>query len=157
MPDSPTNWFSIPAHRPFLDDLAAGLVDALPGPEDTPGALLLVPTRRAVRALTESFLKASGGRAVLLPQIRALGDLDEGEPPFEPGDAGLDLNPAIDPMRRRFELARLVNGASQTGLSASHALELADALAAFLDVAAIEEAPVAERIEDLVDQDLALH
>ena len=157
MPDSPTNWFSIPAHRPFLDDLAAGLVDALPGPEDTPGALLLVPTRRAVRALTESFLKASGGRAVLLPQIRALGDLDEGEPPFEPGDAGLDLNPAIDPMRRRFELARLVNGASQTGLSASHALELADALAAFLDAAAIEEAPVAERIEDLVDQDLALH
>jgi ATP-dependent helicase/nuclease subunit B len=157
MPDSPANWFSIPAHRPFLDDLAAGLVDALPGPEDTPGALLLVPTRRAVRALTESFLKASGGRAVLLPQIRALGDLDEGEPPFEPGDAGLDLSPAIDPMRRRFELARLVNGASPAGLGASHALELADALAAFLDAAAIEEAPVAERIEDLVDQDLALH
>lgn len=157
MSDSPANWFSIPAHRPFLDDLAAGLVDALPGPEDVPGALLLVPTRRAVRALTESFLKASGGRAVLLPQIRALGDLEEGEPPFEPGDAGLDLPPAIDPMRRRFELARLVNAASPAGLGASHALELADALAAFLDAAAIEEAPVAERIEDLVDQDLALH
>ncbi len=157
MSDSPANWFSIPAHRPFLDDLAAGLVDALPGPEDVPGALLLVPTRRAVRALTESFLKASGGRAVLLPQIRALGDLDEGEPPFEPGEAGLELAPAIDPMRRRFELARLVNDASPAGLGASHALELADALAAFLDAAAIEEAPVAERIEDLVDQDLALH
>ena len=157
MTDSPANWFSIPAHRPFLDDLAAGLVDALPGPEDVPGALLLVPTRRAVRALTESFLKASGGRAVLLPQIRALGDLDEGEPPFEPGDAGLDLAPAIDPMRRRFELARLVNDASTVGLGASHALELADALAAFLDAAAIEEAPVADRIEDLVDKDLALH
>ncbi|MDB5471729.1 MAG: addB [Caulobacter sp.] len=157
MPDSPANWFSIPAHRPFLDDLAAGLVDALPGPEDVPGALLLVPTRRAVRALTESFLKASGGRAVLLPQIRALGDLDEGEPPFEPGDAGLDLAPAIDPMRRRFELAKLVNDVSKVGLGASHALELADALAAFLDAAAIEEAPVAERIETLVDQDLALH
>jgi ATP-dependent helicase/nuclease subunit B len=157
MTDSPSNWFSIPAHRPFLDDLAAGLVDALPGPEDVPGALLLVPTRRAVRALTESFLKASGGRAVLLPQIRALGDLDEGEPPFEPGDAGLDLAPAIDPMRRRFELAKLVNAASPAGLGASHALELADALAAFLDAAAIEEAPVADRIGDLVDQDLALH
>ncbi|RYF95705.1 MAG: double-strand break repair protein AddB [Caulobacteraceae bacterium] len=157
MTDHPANWFSIPAHRPFLDDLAAGLVDALPGPEDTPGALLLVPTRRAVRALTESFLKASGGRAVLLPQIRALGDLEEGEPPFEPGDAGLDLAPAIDPMRRRFELAAMVNRASEVGLGASHALELADALAAFLDAAAIEEAPVAERIEDLVDQDLALH
>jgi ATP-dependent helicase/nuclease subunit B len=157
MSEPSANWFSIPAHRPFLDDLAAGLLESLPGPEDTPGALLLVPTRRAVRALGESFLKAAGGRAVLLPQIRALGDLDEGEPPFEPGDAGLDLPPAIDPMRRRFELARLVDNASPAGLGASHALELADALAAFLDAAAIEEAPVAERIEDLVDQDLALH
>lgn len=157
MSDSPANWFSIPAHRPFLDDLAAGLVDALPGPEDVPGALLLVPTRRAVRALTESFLKASGGRAVLLPQIRALGDLDEGEPPFEPGDAGLDLAPTIDPMRRRFELARMVEGVSARGLGATHALELADALADFLDAAAIEEVDAAERIEQLVDQDLAEH
>ncbi|MBI1404818.1 MAG: double-strand break repair protein AddB [Caulobacter sp.] len=151
------NWFSIPAHRPFLDDLAAGLVDALPGPEDVPGALLLVPTRRGARALAESFLKATGGRAVLLPQIRALGDLDEGEPPFEPGDAALDLPPAIEPMRRRFELAGLVAGLSDRPLGAAHALELADALAGFLDAAAIEEAPVADLIGGLVDLDLAEH
>jgi len=157
MTDSPANWFSIPAHRPFLDDLAAGLIADLPGAEDVPGALLLVPTRRGARALAESFLKASKGRAVLLPQIRALGDLDEGEPPFEPGDAALDLPPAIEPMRRRFELAGLVARLTETRLSASHALELADALAAFLDAAAIEEAPVADRMGALVDLDLAEH
>ncbi|HYE46260.1 MAG TPA: double-strand break repair protein AddB [Caulobacter sp.] len=157
MSDPPANWFSIPAHRPFLDDLAAGLIEALPGPEDTPGALLLVPTRRAARALGESFLKAAGGRAVLLPQIRALGDLDEGEPPFEPGDAGLDLPPAIDPMRRRFELAAMVDDLSAGRLGTLHALDLADALAEFMDAAAIEEAPVAARIGDLVGMDQARH
>lgn len=157
MSDQPANWFSIPAHRPFLDDLAAGLIDSLPGPEDTPGALLLVPTRRAARALGESFLKAAGGRAALLPQIRALGDLDEGEPPFEPGDAGLDLPPAIDPLRRRFELAAMVDGLSKGRLGALHALDLADALADFMDAAAIEEAPVNERIGELVAMDQARH
>ncbi|NBB13989.1 double-strand break repair protein AddB [Caulobacter sp. SLTY] len=157
MSEPSANWFSIPAHRPFLDDLAAGLIDSLPGPEDTPGALLLVPTRRAARALGESFLKAAGGRAVLLPQIRALGDLDEGEPPFEPGDAGLDLPPAIDAMRRRFELAAMVDGLSKGKLGTLHALDLADALAEFMDAAAIEEAPVSERIGELVAMDQARH
>ncbi len=149
-------WFTIPAHRPFLDDLAAGLIDALPGPEDTPGALLLVPTRRGVRALAESFLKAGTGRAVLLPQIRAVGDLDEGEPPFEPGDAALDLPPAIDPLRRRFELARLASGLDGDR-SAQHALSLADALAGLIDAAAIEETSVRDRLGGLVDLDLAEH
>lgn len=150
-------WFTIPAHRPFLDDLAAGLIDALPGPEDTPGALLLVPTRRGVRALAESFLKAGTGHAVLLPQIRALGDLDEGEPPFEPGDAVLDLPPAIDPLRRRFELAALAARFDDQDRSAQHALSLADALAQLIDSAAIEEAPVLERLDGLVGLDLAEH
>jgi hypothetical protein len=36
-----------------------------------------------------------------------LGDLEEGEPPFEPGDLALDLPPAIGAHQRRFELARL--------------------------------------------------
>jgi ATP-dependent helicase/nuclease subunit B len=150
-------WFTIPAHRPFLDDLAAGLIDALPGPEDTPGALLLVPTRRGVRALAESFLKAGGGQAVLLPQIRAVGDLDEGEPPFEPGDVALDLPPAIDPLRRRFELAALAARFDDQDRSAQHALSLADALAQLIDSAAIEGAPVLEKLDGLVGLDLAEH
>jgi ATP-dependent helicase/nuclease subunit B len=152
-----SHWYSIPANRPFLDDLAAGLLDSLTAPEDIPGALVLVPTRRGVRALAEAFLKASAGRAVLLPQIRALGDLDEGEPPFEPGEIGLDLPPAIEPLQRRFELAALVHRISDHALPATHALDLADALAAFLDAARIEGAPVAERLAGLVDLDLAEH
>ncbi|MGE5500376.1 MAG: hypothetical protein ACM3W4_00450, partial [Ignavibacteriales bacterium] len=93
-------WFSIPAHRPFVEDLAVGLLQALGSdPETLADAVVLTPTRRGARALAEAFVKANGGKAVLLPQIRALGDLDEGEPPFEPGDVALDLPPAITPSR----------------------------------------------------------
>ncbi len=153
-------WFSIPAHRPFLDDLAAGLLAALPEPEALAGAVVFTPTRRGARALAEAFVGAAGGRAVLLPQIRAIGDLDEGEPPFEPGDLSLDIPPAIDPLRRRFELARLVAERKDLGrhLDAAGALELADALGGFLDSVQIEEVEDgADRLDRLVDIEMAAH
>ena len=153
-------WFSIPAQRPFLDDLAAGLLTALPEPEALAGAVVFTPTRRGARALAEAFVGAAGGRAVLLPQIRAIGDLDEGEPPFEPGDLSLDIPPAIDPLRRRFELARLVADRKDLGrhLDAAGALELADALGRFLDGVQIEEVEDgATRLDRLVDIDMAAH
>jgi ATP-dependent helicase/nuclease subunit B len=138
-------WFSIDAHRPFLADLARVLFDTLASddPAGLAEAIVFTPTRRGARALAEAFVVAAGGRAVLLPQILALGDLEEGEPPFEPGDLALDLPPAITPLRRRFELARLVNdhaAAFAPALQGQGALSLADALADFLDSAAIEEA-----------------
>jgi ATP-dependent helicase/nuclease subunit B len=155
-------WFTIPAHRPFLEDLAAGVYAALSplGPEALAQATILAPTRRAARALAEAFLKAADARAVLLPQVRALGDLDEGEPPFEPGELALDLPAAISPWRRRFELARLVaqnEDLLERRLDASGALELADALAAFLDSCQIEEAGDREAVRGLVDGELARH
>jgi ATP-dependent helicase/nuclease subunit B len=155
-------WLTIPAHRPFVEDLAAGLIAALTplGPEALSDAVVLTPTRRASRALAEAFVAVGGGRAVLLPQIRALGDLDEGEPPFEPGELALDLPPAISPWRRRFELARLVadnDHLLERSLDAAGALELADALAAFLDSLAIEEASPPPVLDDWVEAGLARH
>jgi ATP-dependent helicase/nuclease subunit B len=155
-------WFTIAAHRPFVEDLAAGIHAALSprGPDALADAVILVPTRRAVRALTEAFVGAAGGRALLLPQIRALGDLDEGEPPFEPGDLALDLPPAISLWRRRFELARLVsenNHLFERSLDASASLELADALAGFLDSVEIEEAAPLDHLDGWVEAELARH
>ncbi len=155
-------WFTIPAHRPFVSDLAKGLHDALApgGPEALSNAIVLTPTRRAARALSEAFAAVAGGKALLLPQIRALGDLDEGEPPFEPGDLALDLPPAISPWRRRFELAQLAADhapALGRSLDAVGALELADALAAFLDSVQIEEAAALDRLGDWVESELARH
>ncbi|HEX6867055.1 MAG TPA: hypothetical protein VF122_07480, partial [Caulobacteraceae bacterium] len=53
-------WFSIPAHRPFVEDLASGLLQAISDPEALADAVVLTPTRRAARALAEAFVKANG-------------------------------------------------------------------------------------------------
>lgn len=156
-------WFTIPAHRSFVRDLASGLFLAL-GQGHDPAALseaiVLTPTRRGARALSEAFVEAAGGKAVLLPQIRALGDLEAGEPPFEPGDLALDLPPSVSPLRRRFELARLVLDHSDMigrTLDASSAMDLADALAGFLDSVQIEEVADPSRLDALVEGELAQH
>nr|WP_278253994.1 double-strand break repair protein AddB [Caulobacter sp. CCUG 60055] len=158
----PPRWFTIPAHRPFVEDLALGLHQALTplGPDALSDAVVLTPTRRGARTLAEAFVKAAGGQAMLLPQIRAVGDLDEGEPPFEPGDLALDLPPAVSVHRRRFELARLVAVNAplfDRRLDAAAALELADALAGFLDSVEIEEIADPGRVEGLVEGELARH
>lgn len=156
-------WFNIPAHRPFAEDLAQGLFDALSplGPEALADAVVLTPTRRGARALADAFIKASGGRAVLPPQMRPLGDLEVGEPPFEPGDLVLDLPAAIDPLRRRFELVRLVTELAEHvpgGVgSAGAALDLADALGGFFDGLQIEEIDVRDSLAGLAPGDLAEH
>jgi ATP-dependent helicase/nuclease subunit B len=156
-------WFTIPAHRSFVRDLASGLYLAL-GQGHDPAALseaiVLTPTRRGARALSEAFVEAAGGKAVLLPQIRALGDLEAGEPPFEPGDLALDLPPSVSPLRRRFELTRLVLDHSDMigrTLDASSAMDLADALAGFLDSVQIEEVADPSRLDALVEGELAQH
>src|SRR6202035_1989144 len=87
--------FTIPADLPFLDALVAGL-RAESGEE--PLALaqhtILLPTRRAARALAEAFLRASAGRALLLPRLLPVGDMDAQELALRADDGdGLD---AID-------------------------------------------------------------
>ena len=160
--DGPSpRWFTIASHRPFLRDLAHGLLDALG--EGLAEAVVLTPSRRSVRALGEAFVETIGGRALLLPQVRALGDLDEGEAPFEPGRLAQRLPPAIAPFRRRFELARLVAEHAPLfgrSIDATGALELADAMAAFLDSVELEEVAKGDRLDRLemmVEGDLAAH
>ncbi|MGH6987368.1 MAG: double-strand break repair protein AddB [Caulobacteraceae bacterium] len=152
-------WFTITPGRPFLKDLAAGLLDEL-GTEGLPEAGVLLPTRRAARALAAAFLDAAPGRALLLPRIQTLGDLDAAEPPFAPGDLDLELPPAIGGLRRRFELAGLIAEAEPLlgrTLNAGDTLDLADALARLLDACQIEEIDEAVSIAEAVDADMAGH
>jgi ATP-dependent helicase/nuclease subunit B len=121
MTESPSNafaselvaprYYSIDVGRPFLADLARGLIAAFG--EDLPRAEIYLPTRRAVRALSGAILdaRAAGGvRASLLPRMRAIGDIDEDEMAVFAGEAAddLDLPPAISGAARTLELARLV-------------------------------------------------
>ncbi len=152
-------WFSIPAHRPFLEDLAAGVLDWLGDnpPEALSDATILLPNRRAARAFTSALSALSGDRPVLLPQVRPLGDLEEDEPPFSPGELGLDLPPSIAPLTRRFEMARMIAEDFAPGIAPLRALELADGLGAFLDSCHIEEVADPGRVATLVEGDLAEH
>jgi len=161
-------WFAIPAHRPFLDDLAAGVLDWLGDapPETLSDAIILLPNRRAARAFGTALSRLSGDRPVLLPQVRPLGDLEEDEQPFAPGELGLDLPPAIAPLTRRFEMARMIatglkdeydHRSASGDLPPLRALELADALAGFLDSCQIEELGDLDRVRTLGAGDLAEH
>ncbi len=119
----PLRVFTIPPGEPFLETLASAvLAGGFPAPEvarPDPLALseyrLLVPTRRATRALAEAFLRAGGGEALLLPEIRPIGDVDEAETAFAAAgglsgnaETELALPPAIDPLARQLLLTRLI-------------------------------------------------
>ena len=157
--DDAPRWFSIDAHRPFLSDLAAALLDwsGRQSPEMLSDAMLLLPNRRAVRSFEQALLAVGDGRPVLMPQVRALGDLEEDEAPFTPGALGLDLPPAISPLHRRFEMARMIVEEFDSGLSVRRALDLARTLGAFLESCQIEEIEDPGRVAGLVEGDLADH
>lgn len=154
-------WRTIGAHRPFLADLAAALWREFGhDPEALAATMVLLPTRRATRGLAEALVDVGGEAAALLPQIRALGDLDEDEPPFEAPGLGPDLPPAISSAQRRYELAGLVARREDLlgrKLTAEGALELADALAGFLDAWRIEERSDPAALACLADEAFAEH
>ena len=152
------NLFTLPPHVPFLDAVATEWLGRARGdPLETAHGLILLPTRRAARALAEAFLRVSGGRALLLPRIVAIGALDEAPLAL----AGtLDLPPAVEPMPRLARLARMVlamGGADGAPRTADRAWRLAVELAALMDEAERAEIDLAERLPDAADPDFAQH
>lgn len=156
----PPRVYSIDPGRPFLIDLARALRRV-----DDPLALadmtIFLPTRRAVRALTEAFAERAGG-ASLLPRLRALGDIDEEElllaaPTLEA--QALDLAPAVSLLERRLVLARLVAAADRAFAGQENwagALGAADELGKLLDSFHSEEIDFA-RLERAAPEDHAAH
>jgi ATP-dependent helicase/nuclease subunit B len=134
--------FTIPAHRAFADALAAGMLGRI-GRDDLPRALLLLPNRRAVRAVTEAFVRASGG-ALLLPRMLPIGDVGENEALGlfdEAMTLEADIQPAIAAFERRMLLMPLVHRWQQLNgraRSSVETLRLADALAHTLDQLQLE-------------------
>ena len=103
--------YSIAAHRGFADALVAGLIPRYAEKELGLARLtLLLPSSRAVRIVTEAFVRLSGG-GMLLPRMAAVGDLDLDEtlgPLLDPLGAGSEVPPAADPTRRWLRLADLL-------------------------------------------------
>ena len=92
MPEGRPQVYSIAAHRGFADALVAGLVPRYADPELGLARLtVLLPSGRAVRTLTEAFIRHSGARdlgGLLMPRMAVVGDLDLDE----------TLGPLLDPL-----------------------------------------------------------
>jgi ATP-dependent helicase/nuclease subunit B len=169
-PAASPNVSTIPPNLPFVDTLAA---DLLARTADDPLALadyvVLLPTRRACRALADAFLRNSDGDALLLPGLRPIGDVDDEELAIAGdqtggesgnGAAALDLPPAISDLRRRILLSRLVLGQRDAGggpaMTVDQASWLAAELARLIDQAHTEGIDFT-RLPEIVPEELAEH
>lgn len=151
------NLYTIAPGRPFLDLLAAGILQRHgEAPARLARVTVLLPTRRACRALTEAFLRAGSGKALLLPKIRPLGDVDEDELALYRSETGGDEALPFSPLDRSLLLARLL-GASPLAGDIAMAVRLGRLLGELLDTAATEEVGL-DRLSELVsDSELAKH
>ncbi|WP_308517072.1 PD-(D/E)XK nuclease family protein [Sphingomonas flavescens] len=146
--------YSIPSHRSFADALAAGLIARFGrDPLGLAAGRILLPNNRAVRAVTEAFVRASGS-GLLLPRLIPIGDPDLGERVGGALDQIDDpVPPAIDPLERLLRLA-----ATLRGEGTAESLRLAADLTRTLDALLIEEVPPL-RLREAVSQtdSLAAH
>lgn len=155
---------TIPAHLPFLDQLAARWLQAAGhDPEAVGEGTIILPGRRAARGLTEAFLRQMDGRAMLLPRILPISALDEAELGLSSdlgGTAGFDLPPAVAGMTRLAVLTRLVlqaEGAFGTRPTLDQAWPLAKALADLMDEAEWADVDLATRLPEAVQENFAEH
>ena len=116
--------FTVPPEEPFLERLAKSILNGdlpsrgstRPDPLALPEVTVLLPTRRAARVLQDAFLKVSGARALLMPQIRPISEGEE-DLTLLTGLAGLttlgagalDLPPAISALERTLTLMLFVS------------------------------------------------
>src|ERR1043166_8315121 len=148
--------FTIPSHRSFADALATGLIQRFgKDPLGLARGRILLPNNRAVRTVTEAFVRASRS-GLLLPRLIPVGDPELDERiggALEPLDEGEPVPPAIDPTERLRKLTSVVGGEGS-----AESLRLAAELARTLDALLIEDVdPV--RLRDAVSEttDLASH
>jgi ATP-dependent helicase/nuclease subunit B len=173
MADSAIRLYTIPASTPFLPTLAAALLDGrlVPGyaprrdPLTLADATVYLPNRRAARAFGFALLDALGQNATLLPRILPLGDIDEEALAFSEEADSDELPPAIEPLRRRLVLTRLVlqwtrqlasaTGSAEPLIAATpgSAMALADQLARLFDDITLANIPF-EKLRSVVPSNL---
>jgi ATP-dependent helicase/nuclease subunit B len=158
--------YTIASDAPFLDILAKAVMRGFPYTEQShekhpslAAWTILVPTRRAARELQEKLLIESGKPALVLPQIRPIGDLDEDVLEAQPTHIGLP--DAISDIGREFALISLIDDWASEHPQLRLAQELANApqqtqslaasLAELIDVMETEEVSF-DRLPGISDQ-----
>ena len=152
--------FTIAPSASFAQTLAQGLIARLgDDPLALASATIYLPTRRAARSFGDAFAHVLGG-AALLPQFKPLGDSEEDELLFDAASDGLELAPAIHPLRRQLLLAQLIRQWDRAGreglLSFAQSAVLADSLAKVMDELETQGCDLSQ-LESLAPADLAIH
>lgn len=148
--------YTLPSHRSFADALAAGLIARFGNhPLGLAQGRILLPNNRAVRAVTDAFVRASGS-GLLLPRLIPVGDPELDERVGGALDRIDEDDPvprAIDPTERILRLASIVRGEGS-----AESLRLAADLARTLDALLVEEIDP-RSLRDAVSEtsDLARH
>lgn len=169
------NLFTIPPGAAFADELARGVLArfASDDPFALSRALILLPTRRAIRTLGEAFARVAPQQVSVLPRMRALGDFDDAPSLLEDDaddavrELGVDLPPPLSPLRRELLLAKLIqqwslrlaeqeDARTLGATTPAHALKLARDLVQLLDQATAE-GMAWERLQTLVPHELSRH
>ena len=150
--------YTIPVHRSFADALAAGLIARFGSdPLSLASGRILLPNNRAVRTVTEAFVRASGS-GLILPRMIPVGDPELEERiggALDPADLGQPVPPAVDPLSRLLVLARLLQS---EGEGSAESLRLAADLGRTLDALLIEEVDPARLPGAAADAEgLAIH
>ena len=150
------NLFTIDPDQNFLEVLASEIWRRCEGDGFRLSRyLILLPTRRACRALGAVFARLAQDKPVLLPRLRPLGDVDEEEMAF--ADAVFpEILPAIAPLHRLMLLTQQVQK-RDPALSCDQAAQAAAALAGFLDQIQIERCDITRLPELVEEQELAEH
>ena len=159
--------FTIASDAPFLDILAREIFRGFPTgspARDLAGLTILVPTRRSARELQFKLLEMSAQRALVLPAIRPIGDIDEDV--LEIGATDAQLPNAISPIGRQFALMGFIGEwltqnpqlrlAEEIANSPQQTLALALSLGELIDTLETDEVSL-DRLQEAYLIDLANH
>ena len=156
--------FNIPMSCSFADVLAEKFLREF---EDNPLALtevlILLPNRRAVKALKDAFVRAKGLTPTLLPRMMPLGDVEEDELFLSGGNAQDYLSkmmPSIGRVERELLFTKIIMAKpiefGMEKMSLNQACFLAQELGNLIDKANNEELSF-DKLETLVPDEYASH
>lgn len=123
--------------------------------------LILLPNNRAIKAMTEAFVRKTK-TGLLLPRMAAVGDLSLDEalgPILDPLSEETVINSTIKPLQKMMMLCRLIlkyRKSKHIPVSANEALRLARNLGTVIDEMEIEEIDV-RQFSQIEPSDLSAH
>ena len=161
--DRPDKILTIPPGIGFLDTLAKTLVSEFElqsKPDALADALIYVPNGRSALSLAKALHKAVGRKAIIAPEIRGLGNVEDDEP-LNVAEAHLaPINPTVSNAERVGTLAKLcIPYLKALGTdSPVAAINCAKEVAALIDQATISGVIDWKKLTEIdLDSDLAKH